>query len=263
MSDKKTTTYSLKSNFAFAIIAILSVGLLLYTTIEVYNCKQDINQINNEIQKLSIVGKVKSDNDTVKLNDEKIEDIDLEKISYNEDGSIDTSNWKTYVNKEYGFSVKYPEKTCIFKLIMNPDEHDDISPSCKRVSTKIITKEFKTDIVEPKNVFSVSFGTGIPNQGVEFFVKVFPKTDDEYYKLKFQQFEDKNIIYEVKNIEVDGLSAKKVAVLLKNKPNYYHNVSIFIEKDNWIYRIGNDASSKKNSFDGWYDKIINNFKFIE
>ena len=57
MSDKKTTTYPLKSNFAFAIIAILSVGLLLYTTIEVYNCKQDINQINNEIQKLSIVEK--------------------------------------------------------------------------------------------------------------------------------------------------------------------------------------------------------------
>jgi len=59
MSDKKTITCPLKSNFAFAIIAILSVGLLLYTTIEVYNCKQDINQINNEIQKISIVEKSK------------------------------------------------------------------------------------------------------------------------------------------------------------------------------------------------------------
>ncbi len=42
-------------------------------------------------------------------------------IIYNKDGSIDTSNWKTYKNEEFGFSVRYPAKTCVFTIIMNPE----------------------------------------------------------------------------------------------------------------------------------------------
>jgi len=116
MSDKKTTTYPLKSNFAFAIIAILSVGLLLYTTIEVYNCKQDINQINNEIQKLSIVEKVKSDNELEskkelnELGDKKEQKnkigIDDSELKFNSDGSIDDSNW---INDDTRIKFKYPD----------------------------------------------------------------------------------------------------------------------------------------------------------
>lgn len=34
---------------------------------------------------------------------------EISNISHNDDGSIDISNWKTYTNEEYGFSMKYPE----------------------------------------------------------------------------------------------------------------------------------------------------------
>ncbi len=38
------------------------------------------------------------------------EEIKNPEIMYNTDGSIDTSNWKTYTNEEHGFSVRYPEE---------------------------------------------------------------------------------------------------------------------------------------------------------
>ncbi len=116
MSKNNPKTCPLSSNFTFVIIALLAMGLLLYTTIEVFNCKQDIAQINQRIQnspkfvnahneqKIEKQGKDKSDEniDTKNTNKNK------EEIIYNKDGSIDTSNWKTYTNDLLGIEFKYP-----------------------------------------------------------------------------------------------------------------------------------------------------------
>ncbi len=37
--ENKKKTNTLCSNFAFAVVALLTAGLLLYTTVEVFNCK--------------------------------------------------------------------------------------------------------------------------------------------------------------------------------------------------------------------------------
>ena len=39
----------------------------------------------------------------------EVEEVVQSEVVQNEEVKIDTSNWKTYTNKEYGFSVKYPK----------------------------------------------------------------------------------------------------------------------------------------------------------
>ncbi len=269
MSKNNPKTCPLKSNFAFAIIALLTAGLLLYTTVKVFNCKQDIAQINERIQNSPSFVSAHSEQKIEKQGrDEDDENVDTknvnenkEEIIYNKNGSIDTSNWKTYESKKFGFSVKYPAKTCVFTIIMNPEEHDETEPSCKEVSTKIITHGSEIDILEPNNVFSVSFGSGVPNQSYRFAVSIFEKNNDEYYKLKFPQYDAKNIIYEVTDIKINEIPAKKVVVRLKGDPTYYHSADVFIEKDNLIYEIRNDVNGHRNPFSKDYIKFINSFKF--
>jgi len=174
MSDKKTTTCPLKSNFAFAIIAILSVGLLLYTTIEVYNCKQDINQINNEIQKISVIEKNENNKESKNsesnstevdqklINSDNAENTDVDKtgseeIVYNEDGSIDTSNWETYKSDILGIEFKYPkEKFNITENFNNSASLGNIIIAMKGVSMENVSIYLSfEDSYGPKDGFAI------------------------------------------------------------------------------------------------------------
>ncbi len=124
--ENKKKTCPLSSNFAFAVITLLATGLLLYTTLEVFNCKQDIAQINERIQnspKLVRVdnkgSEINGDSKVNKNDSNESEDVlDNEKetliqsdpgITYNEDGTIDTSKWTLYKNEDCGFELLLPD----------------------------------------------------------------------------------------------------------------------------------------------------------
>ena len=114
--ENKKKTNALSSNFAFAIIALLAMGLLLYTTIEVFNCKQDIAQINERIQNSpKFVNAHNKQNIKKQGKDKSDENIDAKNVNknkgeiiYNKDNSIDTSDWKEYVSKEINIKFRYP-----------------------------------------------------------------------------------------------------------------------------------------------------------
>ncbi len=86
MSKNKKKTNALCSNFAFAVIALLTAGLLLYTTVEVFNCKQDIAQINDRIQNSPSLVSASSDSEQKKQekNDSSRDDKSSNKISKQE-----------------------------------------------------------------------------------------------------------------------------------------------------------------------------------
>ncbi len=122
----------IESNFAFAVIALLTAGLLLYTTVEVFNCKQDIAQINERIQnspkfvsthseqKIEKQGKdekktfgtieIKPDKSAINSSTKEFKEeikfgIDDSGLKFNADGSIDDSDW---IETETLIKFKYP-----------------------------------------------------------------------------------------------------------------------------------------------------------
>ncbi len=122
----------IESNFAFAIIALLTAGLLLYTTVEVFNCKQDIAQINERIQNSpSLVSahneqknekqgkdkkktfgtiEIKPDKSAINSSTKEFKEeikfgIDDSGLKFKSDGSIDDKNW---IETETLVKFKYP-----------------------------------------------------------------------------------------------------------------------------------------------------------
>ena len=93
----------LDSYFTYTLLIVIAISFLLWNSIVLFNLEQDVQSIQN-----SIIKTQKMKNDT-EVGDNTQETKDTT-ILYNEDESIDTSNWKTYTNEEYGFSVKYPKK---------------------------------------------------------------------------------------------------------------------------------------------------------
>ncbi len=122
----------IKSNFAFAVITLLATGLLLYTTVEVFNCKQDIAQINERIQnsprlvsahseqktekqgrdKKKTFGtiEIKPDKSAINLSTKEFKEeikfgIDDSGLKFKSDGSIDDKDW---IETETLIKFKYP-----------------------------------------------------------------------------------------------------------------------------------------------------------
>ncbi len=71
--------------------------------------KDDVQEnINNVIP--AEAGIQKSEDDAeIDINYVDEGKVEESQIIYNEDGTIDTSNWKIYHNEKYGFEVKYPD----------------------------------------------------------------------------------------------------------------------------------------------------------
>ncbi len=220
---------------------------------------QDNNQkvINNEQEKVEVVKNDENENKQDIENQEKDNQNNQEKVEELKVEDIDTSNWKEYCNQEYGFCVKYPSKSPVFvqkfsDSLSQDNEYID-------VPTKIIFKGISID-----NSFSVAFGSGVSNQSVIFGVAVFPKKNDAYYKLKFPQFKDDDLVYEVSNYAIGDVQGKKVIVRVKDRDDYYHSANVFIEKNDNIFMFwnGTNGYGEPLMFSAYQSMFIKSFKFI-
>ncbi len=242
--ENKEKTCPLSSNFAFAVIALLTAGLLLYTTVEVFNCKQDIAQINERIQNSpSFVSAHSEQKIEGQEKDESNENVDTkntnenkEEIIYNKDGSIDTSNWKIYKNDLLGIEFKYPEERVIssYDFGKNVVYLDERKERTHNVPVGIVIKlhDSFTDITDLK-VDSIKELIEL-DDNVSF---------DRYWKLN-----GKKAIGVIKKEYFEG-------DLL---PFY----TIFYEKDSKIYKIFFYSYNKYSQITNIDKEILKSFKFL-
>jgi len=105
--NKKLNTY-----FVFAILAVITVGFLVWHSITIFNLEQDLKNLHTIAPSLRRSTMMQSQEGDTQISQHVIPTTEKSQdahILYNEDGSIDTSNWQEYCNKEHGFCVKYPQ----------------------------------------------------------------------------------------------------------------------------------------------------------
>ncbi len=240
--ENKKKTCPLNSNFAFAVVALLTAGLLLYTTVEVFNCKQDIAQINERIQnspkfvsthdeqKIEKQGK-DEDNEINKNNSKEVDQKDVDgsvenvnnfkEIIYNKDGSIYTSDWKEYVSKEINIKFRYPAywgEIIVNKEECCNDEKDDsnkfqnpcyhISLGTEKVGLFLATETLnRKDYVCGRGMY---WGDTVFLIKSEKDVKNFCITEAEYKTInKCQVYKTKNGLVVAKNKEALSFANNK------------------------------------------------------
>ena len=122
---------------------------------------------------------------------------------------IDTSNWKTYYNKEYGFCVKYPKELKVEKdSIHNSEEFDFVNNS-----------EFI--------IFSVIYYEKWSDLGWK------PKENNNQNKLK--SYIIASNVKNIKQLQLDGKNA--YSAIFKNPTLNYQEVFIMTEYNGHIYKI--------------------------
>jgi len=159
-------------------------------------------------------------------------------IKYNPDGTIDTSDWKTYWNEEFGFEFKYPKK---FDLISDYNYIFD----AKNIS--IGNRNSKKD--KPANILvSVEYSKYVNNQFKEY---------------------DSNVITFLENLE-DG-KYKGGRLLTKNRQilypvelygNYGVNGFIFICDNKLLNILINPNNNMKDNFEKVVKNVISSMNCI-
>ena len=150
---------------------------------------------------------------------------------------IDTSNWKTYRNEEYGFEVKYPEK-------IKTEE----SYSYMADAENIVFTMYNND--KKQSFFSVEWGSRILNEKYEKYSKLINFLNSEHdinYKKRYFINKKNILMYQVTflgNYDVDGLVF-----------DCNHSIITILLKD-VIY-------DKDKEFRNIYDNIINSFSCLK
>ena len=146
---------------------------------------------------------------------------------------IDTSDWQTYRNEEYGFELKYPKT---WKYNIGRDGFTRFTDEAK----KVYVENGEEYLI---GVDTLSFDSEI--------------TKEEYIKnWKEYRIKDEWVKSWIKNIKIDGLEAIQ---------GYYRfGLSTIIVDENKIYQIvmGSFPIEEYPAINIIYDKILNSFKII-
>ncbi len=191
--------------------------------------KVEVVENNENESKQKTENQEKKDNQN---NQEKVEELKIE--------DIDTSNWKTYRNEEYGFSFKYPEGWVIKE-----------SPNANTFLFKGLSVK-----VHPKEVDKY-------NRGLFFNINVFKSESNPkvWYQTKYENPDAiKGYKGETKELKINNLDAYYV---VDNKVKDYKDISYLISKNNIIiYSTFRSERNYGSKGDFSYEKYIPYFKSL-
>ncbi len=151
--------------------------------------------------------------------------------------NIDTSNWKEYCNKEYGFCVKYPESVELFENKNGIRLHRDCSDFKDEGFSTRIACDIHSDVY-----------FGITKKNISEFIEGYKSDCDETGQcLSFITSQDDYALDGVVGKELKGVTAEG-----GSNPSY-----IFVSNNGKNYII-----SYIQVLDKTFDAIIKSFKFI-
>ena len=153
-----------------------------------------------------------------------------------EETIVDTSDWQTYRNEEFGFEVKYPS------ILVGKEDF---------YRAGIYNEAWTLVESYDKNII---FGTQSSRAGGGIW-GIFIKDDMKSCGGRGIQFADRK--ENIKEIKIGELNAKLITVTTNSYPNWISEI-ICIAKDDKVFEIGNGAV-KIPEFKSFY----NSFKFIE
>ena len=154
--------------------------------------------------------------------------------------TIDTSNWKTYTNTQYGFEIKYPTDL-------------KIEESPKTVNSAFAVKIYDANYKVPEG----AVGQQIREEQRSVIINILEKSDANLNTIKkditYGEPGDKTNLWSEKVITVDGKPVKFYALWSGLVGNNYES---YFSNDKYIF----DATSFQSDFLG---KILSTFKFAK
>ena len=143
-----------------------------------------------------------------------------------EKSALDTSNWQTYRNEEYGFEVKYPENLKIYKTEMAYGQNAG----------------YEINFMEEEKLYGTSIKIFKINQG---------ETNKEAFD-RINKVELTNVIKDKKMIA--GIEAE----YYRNIPSHNSYDEVFFVYNDYFYGV-----SKYAIGEDIFDQILSSFKFID
>jgi hypothetical protein len=224
---------------AIITITVINLGVFLYI--------QKVNTVSEEIQKsdkiieenANVNVDINSQEDVIPTEVEESHNID---ILYNEDGSIDTSNWISYKDEAWGFSIKYPRGLYIKKHTQGEKYPGEECLTCGNGGQLLIVSDFENmGIQDVMNYEGIHIVISSRKNNEKYFEISHVNQNDSKRKLNYED---------------------KCSVISENTLHY----SVSCVKNDWIFSLYSETygkESKKEINKQIAKLIIQTFRFIE